>query len=68
MLICCLLLVHNVLFAAAVLNMDFCIVSNGDVVPLASVSNLEEFPIYRNISELQFDIINRHNSLYPVSV
>ena len=58
------------LFTAAVLRMDFCVVNRKGVIPLASIGNLEEFPIYRNLSVLQFDVVNpnHHNSPYPVSV
>ena len=57
-------------FTAAALNEDFCIVRRIGVTPLTNVGNLEDFPIYRNLSMLQFDIINpnHHNSSYPVSV
>ena len=62
-------MIHNeFLFTAAVLNMDFCIVRDGEVVPIATTSNPEEFPIYRNLSVLLFDIMNHNNiSPYPVS-
>ena len=61
-------MVMCILFTAAALNEDFCIVNRGGVVPLARISNLEEFPIYRNLSVVQFDIVNPNNSTYPVSV
>ena len=49
--------------------MDFCIVRGGEIVALATTDNPEEFPIYRNLSVLQFDIIHHNNiSPYPVSV
>ena len=42
---------------------------DGDVVPLLHrTSNLEDYPIYRNLSVLQIDVISTNNSPYPVSV
>ena len=44
-------------------------VIDGQVVPLLRhISNLEDFPIYRDLSELQIVAINTNNSPYPVSV
>ena len=49
--------------------MDFCIVRDGEIRVVATTSNPEQFPIYRNLSVLPFDIIHRNNiPPYPVSV
>ena len=42
----------------------------GEVIFLltGSLNNLESFPIYHELSMLQFDIVSMNNSPYPVSV
>ena len=47
-------------------------VYHGEVAPLlrsSSINHLKNFPIYRNLSVLQIDVISTNiNSPYPVSV
>ena len=59
-----------VFFTAAARFMLFCLVYWGGVVPLLqSISSLKEYPIYRDLPAIQFDIIHANpNSSYPVSV
>ena len=53
---------------AASLNL-LCMVFDGEVVPLLRrTSNLEDYPIYRDLSVLQTDVISTNNSPYPVSI
>ena len=58
-----------IFLTAAASDMNFCIVRRQGLIGLVNISNLEIFPIYRNLTSLQFDVINNnfHNSPYPVS-
>ena len=51
---------------------SFCMVYDGEVAPLhrsSSINHLKNFPIYRDLSVLQVDVISTNvDSPYPVSV
>ena len=51
---------------------SFCMVYDGEVAPLlrsSSINHLKNFPIYRDLSVLQIDVISTNvDSPYPVSV
>ena len=49
--------------------MEFCLLSRGELIPLLeSADVVKQFPFYRNLSVVQFDIINNNlKSPYPVS-
>ena len=57
-------------FTGAAVAMRFCLIFRGEVVFLLhSISTLKQYPIYRNLSMIQFDVENANpNSPYPVSV
>ena len=59
----------SVFFTAAAAFNRFCMVIRGQVISLLHhISNLEDFPIYRDLSVLQIVVISTNNSPYPVSV
>ena len=59
----------SVFFTAAAAINRFCMVIRGQVISvLRHTSNLEDFPIYRDLSVLQIVVISTNNSPYPVSV
>ena len=59
----------SVFFTAAAAFNAFCMVINGQVIPLLHyTSNLEDFPIYRDLPMLQIVVFSTNSSPYPVSV
>ena len=59
------------LFTDSASQSSFCMVEDGKVTSLlkTSINHLKNFPIYRNLSILQIDVISTNvNSPYPVSV
>ena len=51
--------------------MEFCLLFRGQILPfLESIDVVKQFPFYRNLSIIQFDIVNNYlisPSPYPVS-
>ena len=58
-------------FTGSASTTSFCMVYDGEVAPLlrSSSNHLKNYPIYRDLSVLQVDVITMNvNSPYPVSV
>lgn len=58
-----------IFFTDSASDMNFCLILEEQDLPLLSVDSLKDFPIYRDLSVLHFDIRSTNiNSPYPVSI
>jgi len=55
-------------FVAARKTQDFCVISKSGIVFLAMVNSslLQEYPMYRELLQMEFEIIHNTTSSYPV--
>jgi len=57
----------SIYFVAAALAQDFCVIDKEGIEFLAQVNNsLPDYPIYRELLQLELEIIHNTTSSYPV--